>query len=946
VGGLAGNAWDFTTANWQNILLAPATFIDGAVVRFTDSGNSASPVQLVGTLTPDVVSVESSLNYSFGGTGKISGPARISKAGTGVLTLNNSANDFTGTTTINKGTLALGSSGSLGNTPNLAIVAGGTLDVSAKAAYTVSSNTSLSASGAGTVVGATAATLKAAVGGTIGLGSSPITLTYDGAHPALYVSQGTVSLNGNAFTINSSSPLAIGTYTIIQQAIGNPVTSGSFSVTGSAIASGLVGSISVSGANVNLVVQQAQCLTNLSVSVSSNMVAIKYFALPGVQDYSWNSLVYVIQRATNLSAGAAWVPISTNVPTTNGWIQIADTFNDLGGQRPPHAYYRVQTTRDARSLILAAAPTTSIEQPFGFNLPAGPQFTASQRDAQRTAGSSVMPLVQQAFQAGALSVRIPPGDYRFNPETWGPNGVKHPFTIDASGATFWFDLPDDQAPTQHFCVGFVNCSNVIFYGATIDRGTRGHVEGAITTLDFVGNRIELLLSPGCTLPINFSNGLEQRLLPFKADGTFAAPLYALQAGGTKLKYSSITASATPGRCWVNLATPDLLQTIANTDWFNAYGEQGVLRVGDGLSCIYAVSSALDLVNSANVTIYGLRDYAPKAWGSESYGYGDHLWKDCYFGPRPGTSQWQGGEGFLFSGTRHGATLDNVTMLHTGDDMANFHGYWSEATTAAGNQLTFTFHAGNFYAYPPDAVVGDTILFYNRHSGTPLGSGKVTALTSATILTLDVPATPFANAIARWPEHECAGWVIQNCNWHDNYQRVLMQSGPGLIRNSTFTRNGHGMQFNFDFNFIEGGIPSNITITNNTFTDVAPMPGLAALNFHGETYGSYAGRLITNLTIIGNTITRPGEAAIEMVGVDGGVIAGNSIVDPIRATTIVQGSANPQQAIFLNNCANMSVLTNNVSDLGHFTSPSPATGSHILGTAVSQNITNLDGILQW
>ena len=156
-------------------------------------------------------------------------------------------------------------------------------------------------------------------------------------------------------------------------------------------------------------------------------------------------------------------------------------------------------------------------------------------------------------------MRIPAGNYRFGQETWGPDGAisplefaglvrpaEHPLTIDATGATFWFDLADDQAPTAHFCVGFRNCSNIVFKGATIDRGARGHVEGRITRIDFAHNRIEIELSPGIAVPAKFSGGLEQRVLPFKADGRFCAPLYALQDGGVHLKYKGITPSAASG----------------------------------------------------------------------------------------------------------------------------------------------------------------------------------------------------------------------------------------------------------------------------------------------------------------------------------------------------------------------------------------------------------------
>jgi hypothetical protein len=66
VGGQATNAWDFTTANWQdNFLSAPADFVSGANVFFTDSGNNALPLQLTGTLVPDTLSVQSSINWCW-----------------------------------------------------------------------------------------------------------------------------------------------------------------------------------------------------------------------------------------------------------------------------------------------------------------------------------------------------------------------------------------------------------------------------------------------------------------------------------------------------------------------------------------------------------------------------------------------------------------------------------------------------------------------------------------------------------------------------------------------------------------------------------------------------------------------------------------------------------------------------------------------------------------
>jgi autotransporter-associated beta strand protein len=86
----------------------------------------------------------------------------------------------------------------------------------------------LSASGA-----ASPADIKG--GTTVNLGSRPITLLHDGTNPALTVSQGALTLNGNAFTVHSTNPLPAGSYTLIQQGSGTITNSGSFTVAGTAI---------------------------------------------------------------------------------------------------------------------------------------------------------------------------------------------------------------------------------------------------------------------------------------------------------------------------------------------------------------------------------------------------------------------------------------------------------------------------------------------------------------------------------------------------------------------------------------------------------------------------------------------------------------------------------------------------------------------------------------
>ena len=177
-------------------------------------------------------------------SGVISGTGAVQVTAAGAALTLNAADPYSGNTIISAGTLLLGAAGSINNTPNISVAGGAAFDVSALSSYTLSANTSLTASGTAT---------PASVKGIVSLGSRPVTLNYDGSHPALTIPSGTLTLNGNAFTVNGS-PLPVGNYTLIQQTTGSITDlSGAYPVpTGSAIVLGSAATISVSGGNVVL----------------------------------------------------------------------------------------------------------------------------------------------------------------------------------------------------------------------------------------------------------------------------------------------------------------------------------------------------------------------------------------------------------------------------------------------------------------------------------------------------------------------------------------------------------------------------------------------------------------------------------------------------------------------------------------------------------------------
>jgi autotransporter-associated beta strand protein len=127
-GGVGGSTWGVnTTANWNS---GTEKFFLFDSVSFTDAGVANNLVDLTETLAPTSVTVDSSGDYGFTGTGSIGGTTGLTKSGSGKLTVS-TANDYTGDTIINAGTLVPAVAGAIpsGAGKGNLTLAGGTLDL-------------------------------------------------------------------------------------------------------------------------------------------------------------------------------------------------------------------------------------------------------------------------------------------------------------------------------------------------------------------------------------------------------------------------------------------------------------------------------------------------------------------------------------------------------------------------------------------------------------------------------------------------------------------------------------------------------------------------------------------------------------------------------------------------------------------------------------------------
>lgn len=213
-GGADPDAWDFnTTLNWQDEVPAAAKYFNGDNVSFTNAGLANPAVDVTAAVAPESVLVDSTGNYTFLGAGKITGNTGLTKVNSGQLTLA-TANDYTGDTSIQQGTLVL--SGSLSNT---VIQVGTDATLQTTSTGTISGTASLSVSGSATLANTTSYTGSTDVqsGATLQLGDG----TTDGSIPSTssIFNDGSIVFNN---TLDQSVRAAIsGLGSVSKQGAGN-----------------------------------------------------------------------------------------------------------------------------------------------------------------------------------------------------------------------------------------------------------------------------------------------------------------------------------------------------------------------------------------------------------------------------------------------------------------------------------------------------------------------------------------------------------------------------------------------------------------------------------------------------------------------------------------------------------------------------------------------------
>ena len=343
------NNWDYTTANWLNGSTTDV-FSDGNLVTFDDTGSNTPPINLTATLQPATVLVNAAANYTFSGSGKISGTGTLTKTNSGTLAIL-TTNDYSGVTIIGQGILQLGdgtTSGALGTgaiqnsgtlvlnlpgsntfingisgTGNLIQAGSGTLTLTASNSYsggTTISNGTLQINtgawfGSGNVTNNGALVFN-------GSGNSTVDAVIGGTGTIILANSGTVTLTGNN-TYSGGTTVSAGTL-LVNNSAGSGVGTGAVVVAGTGTLGGggvIGGPVTINSGGIFAPGNPAGTLT-VSNNFTAGSGAVLNYTLGTSNDQTVVSGNLNLSGTLNITAGSGFTSATYTLFTYGGALTL------------------------------------------------------------------------------------------------------------------------------------------------------------------------------------------------------------------------------------------------------------------------------------------------------------------------------------------------------------------------------------------------------------------------------------------------------------------------------------------------------------------------------------------------------------------------------------------------------------------------------------------------
>ena len=193
---------------------------------------------------------------------------------------------------------------------------------------------------------------------------------------------------------------------------------------------------------------------------------------------------------------------------------------------------------------------------------------------------------------------------------------------------------------------------------------------------------------------------------------------------------------------------------------------------------------------------------------------------------------------------------------------------------AGKRIAFA-KSGEFdRTVMKDAAVGDGLLFHDKTSGDTSAPPRSRELTEG-----------HSCSTTRWTCSPMPSWNSLNMPVQAGRfkiasgrtrQRLLVQSGPGTVRNCSFARQGSSLELNSVMPYVEGGIPRDIIIATTFLRTSPPLPHGSAISVYAHTFLRENAPLLRNIQVVGNHFSGCAERAITLDSVESRLIVSNRI----------------------------------------------------------------------
>ena len=539
--------------------------------------------------------------------------------------------------------------------------------------------------------------------------------------------------------------------------------------------------------------------------------------------------------------------------------------------------------------------------PFRMADPVGPVFTDGQKALQREAGAALVRQIAAARADGRKRLTIAPGDYRFGGNRGLTLSDLRDLTIEAAGATFWFERSAEDVLADPQGLRLERCRRLAIHGLTIDFDPLLTIQARILSLDVGADTLEVEADEA--FPIVDALGPGQ-MIAYRADGSMVRQPVMTQQGVQRIAGNRLRVKAAPGL---------LRRMNEDAKLVAAWKGATVLRPGDYLAIVFRRGASITLEQCDRTRLEDVNVYASPGMGIlESGGPGGNVFRRVRIVRRPGTRRLQCGNADTFHSrlVERGPRIEECEFANNADDMVNLHGFFALVCRRLGpNRLVVM-----PMEYDPFRV-GGKVSFWNYDTLASEGEARITAVKRLVyapwiaeakalpakmgilayrgdpyVVTLDRAVDAGERSMADVHAANASGFAIRDCYFHDSIGRATLINGAsdGVIEGNVYRMLYGGVHMHMEsWFYMEGPFPRDIIVRANRFDAVGgavwgadqPVQGLIYAGMVPRSLHLYRSMPLSGIHIVGNQLERPPAVGILVAYARGVEIRGNEIVEP-------------------------------------------------------------------